>query len=325
MRPPSWPAHRRPPRPARSSPAPTRRRPPVAGCCRSGWPGHRNPWPGHRNRWPGAVGTPGRVTGIRGRVPSERLAGSGRNGWPGAVGIRNPRLARRGGDRHHELVHRSTPAGRRRRRPSTSAYPPAGTRSPMGATSRNPYPSRGGAAAPGRRAGDHGGRGGPRWTVDAADGRHAEHAAARPRGTGGRSRPAPDRTACTRRRAACRCRSGPPGSCPARIPEQARREFVHEARGVRDRSSIGLLPSPGRPWISPRAFTFSACCMGAIPTAAPRAGELSGRTDSPSSSRRERQKSAGRGGHQHGEGIMPPEVPQALLSNLGCEEREIHV
>jgi hypothetical protein len=169
----------------------------------------------------------------------------------------------------------------------------------MGATSRNPYPSRGGGGARGRRAGDHDDRGGPRWNVDVADGRHAAPADAQPCGTRRHSRPGPDRTVCTRRRAARRCRSGPAGSCPARVPERARREFVLGARGVRDRSSIGPLPSPGRPWISPRAFILSACCMGAIPIAAARAGELPGRTCSPSTLRRGGQKSADRGGPQH--------------------------
>ena len=66
-----------------------------------------------------------------------------------------------------------------------------------------------------------------------------------------------------------------------------------------DRPNIGLCPIPRRPWSQPRAFVFSACRMRAVPTAAPRPGELSGRSSSPRASRRAGQKSADSGGHQH--------------------------
>ena len=201
----------------------------------------------------------------------------------------------------------STPAGRRRRRrPSTSARRPAGTRWRAWPTPRNPYPSREAAAGRGRRAGDPRGRPVPRGCAGDADGQPAALVDGPRPGTRRRSTPGPGHTGCRRRRARRRARSGPAGRCLARVPGRARREAVPAIRGRARQAAHRSVADPRKALVATQGLRLSGVPMGAVSTATPRPGELSGRSSSPRASRREGQKSADPGGHQHEEDGWTP-------------------
>ena len=158
---------------------------------------------------------------------------------------------------------------------------PARTPCRSGPTRRNPYPSPEGPAGRGTRAGARGDRGDPPESPDAAVGQPAARVDEPPRDRRRRSRPGLGHIGHRRRRAARRVRTGPAGSCRARVPGRARRELVPSARGVRDRPNIGLSRIPGKPWSLPRAFVFPAGRMTLLSTAALRPGEHPGRSSTP--------------------------------------------